>query len=221
MMTNGLVSRLLIFDAGRRSKGQEPGDPEPPESVISYARQWAQLSQGGNLNEENPVVIAIPETSEATAARVSFREQAEAEYEIAERHGDVGAMTVWGRVAENSSKLALLAACSEFPCETRIERRHVQWASRVASHQARKTLWSFASRAVRSEIGETCDKFVNFLRAHGGVAPHTLLMRKVCQDPEKFKRVRESLIDQKLITWTALSTGGRKVNEYRLVGWKA
>ena len=56
MLTNGLFARMLIFECGKRGKGQEPKIRDIPDSIIGTATWWEDFRPGppGNLVDWNP-----------------------------------------------------------------------------------------------------------------------------------------------------------------------
>ena len=46
MLTNGLFARMMIFECGKRGKGQEPRFATMPESVLETAAWWENFRPG-------------------------------------------------------------------------------------------------------------------------------------------------------------------------------
>ena len=136
MLTNGFFARMIILECGRRGTGQEPTIAEIPDRVLETARWWADFRPGqGNLQDWHPVPAIVPHTDEARQILIEARLEAEAEYERAEANNDAVGTTVWGRVSEQSRKLALLYAISENARNPEIGRDAAAWAVAFVMHQ--------------------------------------------------------------------------------------
>ena len=95
MLTNGFFARMVILEAGKRSKGQEPRITDLPTRVLETARWWADYRPGrGNLQDWHPVPAVVEQTDEALAHLVETREEAETEYGRAEVNNDSVGTTV-------------------------------------------------------------------------------------------------------------------------------
>ncbi|MFN9538493.1 MAG: DUF3987 domain-containing protein, partial [Planctomycetota bacterium] len=129
MLTNGFFARMIILECGRRGTGQEPTIAAIPEGVLETARWWSDFRPGhGNLQDWHPVPAVVPHTDQAKQILVASRLEAEAEYERAETSSDAVGTTVWGRVSEQSRKLALLYAISENHRQPEIGGDAARWA---------------------------------------------------------------------------------------------
>ncbi len=136
-VTNGLMGRMLIFEApDRQQPTQEPDTIEPPESVITTARKWAQWQVGsGNLGGIHPTTFVVPV---ASGADEQFRQlRAEARDRRAALGNVLGSL--WVRAVENARKLALLYACSvaigESVC---VDENAAKWACDLTRHLVRR-----------------------------------------------------------------------------------
>ncbi len=67
MLTNGLFARMLIFECGKRGKGQEPKIRDIPQSIIDTAAWWEEYRPGplGNLVDRNPTPAIVPHDIDA------------------------------------------------------------------------------------------------------------------------------------------------------------
>jgi hypothetical protein len=116
-VSNGLLSRFVLFDAGSNDPiGTEPADIPPPKIVIDWLRAWDERPENENPIEMvgmQPVIrpLQVIMTEEAKNISQAFEVEMHSKKIIA-REGGTDALYV--RARENALKFALVAACS-FP----------------------------------------------------------------------------------------------------------
>ncbi|QDU71057.1 DUF3987 domain-containing protein [Mucisphaera calidilacus] len=222
MLTNGFFARMIILEAGARSSGQEPTIRDLPERVVEAADWWSKFHPGdrrGNLINVHPVPAVVEYSDQAKRLLVETREQAEAEYADAEAKCDSVGTTVWGRVSEQTRKLALLHAISENRQSPRIGADAVRWASAFVMHQTRRMLFMAAGHVSDNPFHAECLKAVEKLRnTPGNQLAHSVLLKRMKMDAKSFATLVETLVQQGDIEVSTASTHGRSMRAYRLVG---
>jgi hypothetical protein len=220
MLTNGFFARQIVVEAGRRREGQEPGIIQVSSSILATAKWWADYHPGtGNLQSWHPVPAMVEHTDRAKEMLVDVRAEAEAEYSRAEEHGDPVATTVWGRVSEQTRKLALVYAVSENHLEPRIDAPAVEWASRFMSHQTRRMLFMARTHVAENPFHADCLKLLGKLReAPCGQLTHSVLLKRMKMDAKAFLQLITTLEQQGDLIMAIESTAGRPQRVYRLVG---
>lgn len=218
MLTNGFFARMIILESGPRCKGQEPRIVDVPERVIETARWWAEFRPGrGNLQDWHPVPQIVAATDEAQALLVATREDAEAEYGRAESAGDPVGTTVWGRVSEQTRKLALLHAVSADHRTPRIDVDAVRWASRFVLHQTRRMLFMAAGHVAENPFHAECLKLVRKLReSPDGQMARNKLMRLMHWKAADFDQIVGTLLQQGDIVPVDIPTKTKNAQGYRL-----
>jgi hypothetical protein len=218
MLTNGFFARMIILEAGPRGSGQEPVIRDLPPSVLATAKWWGDYHPGtGNLENWNPVPTVVEHSDEARRLLVETREQAEAEYAAAESRGDPVGTTVWGRVSEQTRKLALIHAISENHLAPRIGLAAVQWASAFAMHQTRRMLFMAAGHVAENPFHAECLKFTRMLReAPDGQMARNRLMRAMHCKLADFDQIVGTLISQGDIVPVDMPTKTKTAQGYRL-----
>ena len=218
MLTNGFFARMLILEAGSRAPGQEPSIRALPPRVLDTAKWWGDYHPGtGNLENWNPVPTVVEHSDEARRLLVETREQAEAEYAAAESRGDPVGTTVWGRVSEQTRKLALIHAISENHLAPRIGLAAVQWASAFAMHQTRRMLFMAAGHVAENPFHAECLKFTRMLReAPDGQMARNRLMRAMHCKLADFDQIVGTLISQGDIVPVDMPTKTKTAQGYRL-----
>ena len=223
MLTNGFFARMIILESGQRGAGQEPSIRAMPPSILATAKWWADFRPGtGNLENWNPAPVVVEQSPEARRLLVETRLEAEAEYALAESRADAVGTTVWGRVSEQTRKLALLHAASENHLRPRIGLAAVQWASAFAMHQTRRMLFMAAGHVAENPFHAECLKAVEKLRAApGATMPHSALLKRMKMDARSFQELVTTLVEQgdvAIVQSPQSGHGGRPTLAYRLTG---
>ncbi len=222
MLTNGFFARMIVLDAGMRADGQEPSIPQLPARLVETARWWADYQPGeraGNLFAIHPIPATVQHTDEAKALLVETRRSAEDEYRKAEGKSDEVGTTVWGRVSENTRKLALLYAVSADHANPIIGHDAVAWASAFVRHQTRRMLFMAGQHVADGEFDAECLKVIRKLTAApGNTLTHSTLLKRMKMESRRFHDLISTL-DQRgdIETITTPRAGWAKI-EYRLRG---
>ena len=142
MLTNGFFARMLIFECGKRGKGQEPKIRDIPDSILETAQWWEDFRPGaGNLVDWNPTPAIVPHDDDAARLSIDARSTRRPNTSKAEEANDSVGTTVWGRVSEQTRKLALLHAVSRNCRDPVIDAESARWAIEVVEHQTRRMLF--------------------------------------------------------------------------------
>ncbi len=224
MLTNGFFARMIILEAGPRSPGQEPCIRDLPPRVLATAKWWADYPPGtGNLEDRHPVPTIIEHGDDAKRLLIETRLQAEAEYSKAEEGCDSVGTTVWGRVSEQTRKLALLYAISENHVSPRIGLAAVEWASAFVMHQTRRMLFMAASHVADGEFDALIKRTVEILRQwrekHGrnALMPNWELRRRLKQRPSDFKDIVLELKERRIVEFGTDASSTKPKSGYRLL----
>lgn len=218
MLTNGLFARMIIFECGKRGKGQEPKIRPVPTSVLETAAWWENYRPGrGNLVDWNPTPAIVPHDRAAAGLLVDARRNAEAEYDQAEEANDSVGTTVWGRVSEQTRKLALLHAISRRCRDPVIDAESARWAIEVVEHQTRRMLFMAGSHVAENPFHAECLKLVEKLRAAPErTLPHSVLLKRMKTDAKTFRDLIDTLMQQGDLSLISAETAGRPLRAYQL-----
>lgn len=218
MLTNGLFARMLIVESDKRPKWSGGGIINPPDRVLSVAQAWADRNPGtGNLGTFHPEPAILPYTKAAMDLLVETHQIADDEYAKAEEANDPVGTTVWGRVGEQTRKLALLYAVSENHEATTISRDAVAWAMRFVMHQVRRMLFMAACHVAENQFHADCLKVIQKIRtAPGGCMSHSQLLKNMHMPSKALKELVDTLIEQGTVIPDDRETGGRPRRHYRL-----
>ena len=128
---------------------------------------------------------------------------AEAEYSTAEADGDAVGTTVWGRVQEQTRKLALLYAVSADHTNPQINADAVRWATEFVMHQTRRMLFMAEGHVAENPFHGDCLKLVKKLReAPDQTLSHSVLLKRMKMDSKSFQIVVDTLMQQGDVTQT-------------------
>ena len=218
MLTNGLFARMLIFECGRRGKGQEPKIKPIPASILETAEWWEDFRPGvGNLVDWNPTPAIVPHDDKARVLLSDARLHAESEYDKAEADNDAVGTTVWGRVSEQTRKLALIHAISRNCRDPVIDGESARWAIEVIEHQTRRMLFMAASNVAENPFHAECLRLMEKLRkSPERTLAHSVLLKRMKMEAKVFHQLIDTLIQQGDINVITAETAGRPQRGYRL-----
>lgn len=221
MLTNGFFARMIILEGGPRSKGQDARILDLPPRVLAVAKWWADFHPGGgNLENWHPTPAVVECTDDARCVLREAREEAEAEYSKAEADGDSVGTTVWGRVAEQARKLALIYAVSETPEAPQIGKVAANWAAKFILHQTRRMLFMADCHGAETPFQSDCQKMIQHLRnTPGMVMSHSKLLKQMKVDSKSLREIVSTLIERgDVVAEQSPQTGhgGRPILIYRL-----
>lgn len=213
-LENGLISRCLVLEAGPRGKAGNPHHEPFSPKLLSDAKRLVELGGFDGLDLEDldaaPPQYAEPFTVTETAA--AAKRHAEVTEECEALYGNsrtTSEKTLWSRVAEKVSRLALLHAISENVHEPLITDRAVDWAWKLAEHITRRMLYQASVYVHDNEFDALRQKALRYLRDYGGGSlNHGRLLRYLHIDADTFRRVIDTLLQSELITAESLSRGG-------------
>jgi hypothetical protein len=106
-LSDGFVSRLLVFNSKSDPETNEAARELPPEEIIAEAKWWNDYKPGGNLSGVNPQPRVMSWTPEARNILRDLEIIARTETKSGRETA-----TLWTRAAEKARKLAILHAVS-------------------------------------------------------------------------------------------------------------
>jgi hypothetical protein len=137
-LSDGLLGRMLVMEAGGYSNRRKPAIADPPAELIDAIKWWKNYhGDGGNMATENPVPRMISKTPEANERHEQYCN------EVHNKHHAEGATeaSVWARGPEKEAKLALIyACCGEGLVQTSIDLAAVNWGRKIANYSIRMVL---------------------------------------------------------------------------------
>ena len=226
MLEHGLFSRMTIFEADSRGKGQLPGDLNNiPDTIIESAKRWRDFKPSGSGNL-NITAMSVPVTPDAEKLLMKSMERADERYSRAEQENGLECqLAVWSRVFEHILKYSLIYAASEAPSpeKTTITIGAVRWAEKLIFWEAEKKISMAEHNYHESEFARSSQKVIDILehwhRMHGEdvLMPGWKFNRRIKGIPPNYlKAVIESLKNQERILIQSKESKGRIALEYGL-----
>lgn len=218
MLTNGFFARMLILECGERGEGQEPKIAEVPETIMDVARWWADYKPGtGNLHSWHPEPTVVPHDDSAKKILIEARLHADREYTKSERKNDSVGTTVWGRVNEQTRKLALLYAISADHESPVINKAAAKWAMTLVDHLTKRMLFMASSHVAETPFEADCLKvFAKLRKEKGNRMSHSTLLQRMRMDAQQFQRLITTLHERGDILIEKSPTAGRPATDYVL-----
>lgn len=209
-LTNGLLSRMFIFEAGDTpGELQEPDAVEPWDELTTTARKWFQWQPTpGNLAGQNPEPFAVPISDDAEHL---FRELRTHSRDQRVLLGDVfGAL--WVRAVENARKLALLYACSvAFGEQAHVTIDAAQWACDVTKHLCQRLCWVASQNVSRNSVESTSMEMERLIRGakKKGISSIEIYTKTRHLKAKERNEILSSLIECGVIQKTLVKTKSR------------
>lgn len=163
-LSDGLVSRFIIVDAGRvRVTPRIDGYPTKiPNHLVALAMAWAKLDTGHSSSDRalRPCHYRMKKSPKAVARLTEYQKAINTQQINDERGGNIDRAALWSRVVENVSSFTLLRACSrakfiqvQTSKLTMVELEDVNWAIRVVDALTKHTI-SMATKHVGLSVWE-------------------------------------------------------------------
>ena len=220
-MKNGLIGRFLVFEVDDYVDYQDPEPDETlPDSILNAAKAWAQLqTHGGNLDGGggHPKLInwapGAYERIKDHSMSISNKRKTE----------DRVVAAIWSRVAEKTTKLAMLLACSRFCGEEwpDITLEDVELAIRLNNWITRKMLWQADRHISQSDFHKDCQHVLRKLQDQKGWMTLSTLTRKTRRlNPRDRQQVLQHLLTEGTIEAEEVpssATGGRPLQKFRAI----
>ena len=191
-LTNGLLSRIVIFDAGDNDPAkQEPSRADPPQSVIDWITAWDRISPVENVVARvggspviSPRVIGL--TPRARAVAEEFDKEMDAAKKKARSRGTD---SLYVRAHEYALKFALIRACaSVYPrkseggapeidlSEICVDEPTMRWAIALARSTV-KHMESMSGRVADTPFQRQVSNILDLLHSRGasGATPREIM----------------------------------------------
>lgn len=218
---DGFLNRFLVFHSpvGRQKSRLVQNPPDPPATVIDWARQMRDISSLGNIADQTE--------NAKTPAKVTIIPFAPGCYDLLNNMEDVcierqeelesrGLAEMWGRTAEIAMKLSLIVARS---CESdTVQHAHLEWAWKYAAFLQDAMVEDLKDRISDSPFAAAKLEIMRHLRASGSAGLTHREMAKKCHkyaaaNPKLQDDLLASLVrdeDADLIKTSGQSGRGRK-----------
>ncbi|MFV0445482.1 MAG: DUF3987 domain-containing protein, partial [Planctomycetaceae bacterium] len=227
MLNKGLLARLITVEAGERGRRKRPDWRDPPERIVSIAKEWSEFRPPGwgNVSDESfgqATPSVVPFTNDAQQSLEAFADRCDDAYREAATSGNEPVMAIWARAVEKATQLSLIYACSVHGTSAVIELPAVHWASAFIEHTIRRTVCMLGRHFHETEFEQRCQLVLETLttwRRENGDRwmPFRDISRKHRWSSREHDDVREALEARELIETEYQKTRGRPRHHYRLL----
>jgi hypothetical protein len=219
MLSNGLISRMIIVEGGTHNDVRKARIQPIPERVLDVARHWAQYASGsGNLAMHYPNPTVIEYTPKADAMMDEEIQRIEQLRKQAIEAQDEARNAVLSRQIENTRKLALLYAVSDRPKKPRIGPECVEWSRGFMQSQVDRMLHQAGNYVSSSPFHESVLKVRRILEtAPTRSLPHWKVSGRLPMKPYEFDAIIQYMGDSGQISIETAATGGRPKRVYTLI----
>jgi hypothetical protein len=204
---DGSMARFVVFltDEDYPERNEAPAPMQPPDDLIAalqaIARGVPGHDHGGNLADamESSAPIeayTVPLSAEAEIAMADVRREAT---DLLRAHRGSYATALFGRYAENTAKLAMIAAVSRDPAKPMTQARDVTWAAQLAEHCI-GTLLGEAERKVADNDTEAKHKrLLEIIRDGGRQSRSEITRRSQFLSRREREEILASLVEAGLV----------------------
>lgn len=148
-LSDGLLSRLLIFEGDQLPESRKVRHMPIPEPIIKSVAAWKSIYDAqGNLTKENPNPRVVAYSGDAEVHMDAYAGECDDKY----RQSDSDAKSLWTRAVEKGRKLALIHACSLDPLTDSVEVESVDWAVEVVDYLTRRLIYLAELRVASNEV---------------------------------------------------------------------
>ena len=201
VMENGLIPRTIIVDAGARGKYGDPHVISPSKDLIAMINVFQEKSlEGGNLTSVNPMIRCIGETERAGQILREDQEYCDQQSNFFRDHNELAAQVLWARAHEKVRKLAMLYAISENVFDPKITETAVMWSRSLVTYLTRKMLFMAETYSYVDDFDKDCKRVLNVIRASGGTASKSKILRSIRRPTDYIRRLLDTLIEREILT---------------------
>lgn len=203
-VSNGLLGRMLVFEAPGHVDRRRPQAIEPQESLVNAINWWAEFHPGG-IDRSKSIAIVAEHTPEALAR---FESHLDAICD-SRKEDSKDSAALWSRSGEKAAKLALLFACSrqQFSPSIRIELEDVDRGIRIANWLTRRMLSQAFEFVAANFVEDNKKKVLRLIK--DGMTVRDLSRRTQWLKSKERSEILLELADQELIAIDDVPTKGR------------
>ncbi|QYU70262.1 DUF3987 domain-containing protein [Leptolyngbya sp. 15MV] len=196
----GTFRPTLLTDEDYPERTDAPAALDVPPALIAALKAIAAGADGhdygGNLagimDASSPIrPYTVPLTSDADAAMADVRHQATGRLRA---HRGTHATALFGRLAENTAKLAMIAALSRNPARPVTEARDVAWASRLVEHCIATMLREADRRIADNQTEANHKRVLEIIRMAGEITRSELVRKTQFLNRRERDEIFEALV---------------------------
>ena len=205
VLENGLIPRTIIVDANIPREAGKPKDIPPSKDLLEMINVLKTKSfEGGDLASINPLIRTIAETDEVDRLLAEDQAYCDERVRYFQDRNELAAQALWTRAHEKVCKLAMLYAISENVYDPKITGTAVMWARALITYLTKRMLFMADSYSYIDDFDKDCKKVLNVIRAEGGTASKSKILRAVRRPADNIKRLIDTLIEREVIVETII-----------------
>jgi len=220
---DGSIARFLVFlsDDDYPERNEALAAATPPASLVAGLKAIANgvpgHNYGGNLAEAMSSTTsmqpyAVPLTPEAEAATVAVQREAT---DLLRLHRGTYATALFGRYAENTAKLAMIAAVSRNPAKPVTQAHDVAWAARLVEHCIGTLLREADQRVSDNSTEANHKRLLAIIRDGGRLSRSDVTRRSQFLSRREREEILASLIEGGLIVAEQQASATKPATLYR------
>lgn len=201
-LTDGFVSRMLIFEGDDRARPRRPVRLPLPEATLDLIRQWHVYSKSevGDIWAD-PVIV--PYSMEADDLMWDYLESS-----LDLKPNEVQ-QAMWSRACEKARKLALIYACSESVDSPFVGVQAAEWAIGLSTYLTRRTIELAKAHVTENENERNWNRVEAIIRTAGAINATDLQRATRFLKPWERKAILSQMVESGLVTEGAKETSGR------------
>lgn len=194
-MSNGLLARCLVLEAGERGRGNDNCVSEEfPERVLEDVTHLIRIGHEDTLFNEFPKPRVVQMEADARLYLKEIRAEADDLYAKFEKSGNECALSLWARATEKVMKYALVYAISQNVKDPVIKKEAYVWAKKIVFHGTWRMLYQAGIYTYNDEFDRLTKRVLQNVRRHKGRLSYRNLLRVMRLRREDLKSVLETML---------------------------
>lgn len=195
VLSNGLLARCLVLEAGERGEANEsPDESDFPERVLDDIGELKRIGSECDLFSEFPQPRTVPMEAAARLRVNEIRREADANYRKYEKTNSEAALALWARAGEKVMKAALVYAISQSVSAPVITIEAVDWAYRLVFHATRRMLFQAGLYVYDTEFDRQVKNIRQKILSKGnGRLSYRALLRSIHMHKDEVMRIIDTM----------------------------
>ena len=196
VLSNGLLARCLVLEAGERGEANEnPAEEDFPQRILDDIDEFKRIACDQSMFCEFPQPRTVPMEAAARLRVNEIRREADANYRRYEKTNSEAALALWARAGEKVMKSALVYAVSQSVSSPVITKEAVEWAYRFVFHATNRMLYQCSLYVFDGEFDRRMKMVRQKLVAKGkGELSYRNLLRYTHLEKDELNRIVETMV---------------------------
>jgi len=196
VLSNGLLARCLVLEAGERGEANEnPAEEDFPQRILDDIDEFKRIACDQSMFCEFPQPRTVPMEAAARLRVNEIRREADANYRRYEKTNSEAALALWARAGEKVMKSALVYAVSQSVSSPVITKEAVEWAYRFVFHATNRMLYQCSLYVFDGEFDRRMKMVRQKLVSKGkGELSYRNLLRYTHLEKDELNRIVETMV---------------------------